>query len=302
MARDPDKTEVAEQAISDVADLLADADSTPEGIVTVFDEDLLVQTNHGFQMDASRLWVQVEGTNEIDDYQLQNGGFRLSIPFEQAMRWMRTLDLVLLVLWDTAEQVGWYALPAEQVDPIKGVNSGQSSVTIRFAENDILSKEAVNTLIWRSRLEHHRLLALSSRDAQAVSEERKRKGTKKRGQPQPHARVLTAMDFTDLLGITERRRESGGMKYQIRDEIWQEFEEINNVMPDPNEGWRHRRKKIAYEVVERRWEMIEPKLDLPSVLIEDGAAVIISRMQQVADTDEEVMEVVTAWQMHRQKS
>jgi hypothetical protein len=278
-----------EEALHDVSDLIADAGPAPEGIVNTYGEDLLVQTDHGFEMDASRLWIQVEGTAEIDSYRLNSGGFRHSIPFDQAMRWIRTLDLVLMVLWDVVGEVGWYALPASQVDPVKGVSSGQKSVTIRFDEDDILTKEAVDSLTWRSRLEHYSLLALSARDAQAAREEREREGRKKKKR-HAHERVLVAMDFTDLLEITERRLEPGGMKYKIHEEIWDEFEEILNTIPETDRGLGYMMREVASKVVRNRWKMIEPKLDLPSVLVEEGAEVIVYPLNQMAE-DPEIMEV-----------
>jgi hypothetical protein len=277
-------SDCAERALNAVSDLIADAGPAPEGIVSAHGENLLVQTDHGFQMDSSRLWVQVEGTAAIDSYRSEGGGYSLAIPFEQALRWVRTLDLVLMVLWDVVEDVGWYALPVSQVDPIGGISSGQRTIAIRFDEDDVLTKEAVDSLVWRSRLEHFRLLALSARDAQAQREEREGSGKKKRSNP--HERVLTAMDFTDLLEITERRLEPGGMKYKIRDEALDEFELILATAPEnpyTEEGLEHLQAKIACEVVRRRWKRIEPKLDLPSVLVEEGAEVILHPIRQLEE-------------------
>jgi hypothetical protein len=279
-----------EEALHAVSDLIADAGPAPEGIVNAYGEDLLVQTDHGFQMDASRLWVQVEGTAEIDSYRLEESGFHLSISTEMAMRWVRTLDMVLAVLWDVGGDVGWYALPTKQVDPVECVGSGEEDVTIYFDEDDVLTKEAVDSLVWRSRLEHYRLLVLSARDAQVAREEEEAKSRKKKKR-HVHERVLFAMDFTDLLKITERHLEPGNMKYRIRDEVWEELEEILEGTPETDKGREFLKRKIASEVVRRRWRMIEPDIDLPSALVEEGAEVIVHPMKRVEEehSDQELM-------------
>lgn len=44
------------------------------------------------QMDASRLWVQVKGTRNLQRYTRRNGCLRYSVPMGHAIRWLRSAD------------------------------------------------------------------------------------------------------------------------------------------------------------------------------------------------------------------
>ncbi|HET7445732.1 MAG TPA: hypothetical protein VFJ57_13855 [Solirubrobacterales bacterium] len=260
-----------EDALHAVSDLIADAGPAPEAIASGYGKGLLVQTDHEGQMDASRLWVQVKGTAEIGSHRPNGDGLSLQVPFDDAMRWVRALDLVVVVLWDVVGDVGWYAIPSAQVDPVEGVNEGLKYVTLRFAEEDVLTSEAVDVLVWRARLENHRLLVLGARDA-----EQKEKGTKP-----SYRRAMTALDFTDLAGMTERRSGPNGVQYRVLPEVFTEFEEVLAKLPgEQGEEPEKRVRRAAHVVTSRRWKMIEPRQDLPNALLEEGAEIILTRLRQ----------------------
>ncbi|HEX8752876.1 MAG TPA: hypothetical protein VF731_05610 [Solirubrobacterales bacterium] len=156
--------------------ILARASHAIDEISKDYGEDLLVQTSHAGRMDASRLWFQVRGTANVERYRLRRPSpgklFRLSVPFASAMRWMRTVDMVVVVLWDVERETGWYALPKRQVDDWRGVISGQRYVSLSFAESslealpplttDLLTPRTAARLAWESRINHFCNLVLCS--------------------------------------------------------------------------------------------------------------------------------------------
>jgi hypothetical protein len=282
----PEKHKIAGKAVSAVSDVIAHANHAPEEIKNDYGEDLLVQTSHKDQMDASRLWFQVKGTANIESHRLKGGGLRYRISFDHALRWIRTVDLVVFVLWDVVNHVGWYAIPRDQVDAYEGITKMKKGVTLRFDEQHLLDEEAVDTLVWRSRLEHHRLLVLSAQEAEQDSRN-PRKGTRSED------RVLTALDFTDLIGVTERRIDLDGVQYQVSPDIWEEFQHRLNSLPkgsdSDDEGANLYR--VAYEIVYGRWKRIDPRLALPSVLIKEGGEVILDIIFRELENKETMAEV-----------
>jgi hypothetical protein len=70
---------------------------------------------------------------------------------------VRSADRVIVVLWDITQNNGWYA-SVDQIDELDAI--GQRYVTLRFDENDRLDADAVDLLVWESRVEHYTTLVL----------------------------------------------------------------------------------------------------------------------------------------------
>ncbi len=292
----PKEHEIGVKALKAVSNVLSSAGHKPKEIVNDYGEDLLVQTSRAHQMDASRLWFQVKGTAKIKRHRLKSGGFRLSVSFDHAMRWIRSLDLVVVVLWDVVERVGWYAIPSDQVDAFEVTNSGRKSVTLRFTQEDGFTKEAVDRLVWRSCLEHYRLLVLGAQSAELDRE--RAEGVKS------EERTLTALDFTDLLEITERRLDPDGLKYRLRGEVWDEFLSLYRSLPSGGDKEREQENVYvaARATVVNRWEMIEPKLDLPDALIEEAVKFILDALEERAGVRDKMEAAEAREAMERQEA
>lgn len=269
------------QALKAVSKVIRRAGYEPEEVANDYGEDLLVQTSRKDRLDASRLWFQVKGTGKIKHHR-KNGRLRFQVRFDHAMRWIRSPDLVVIVLWDTVERVGWYAIPSEQLDVFEVTNSGTKNVTLRFAEDDGFTEEAVDHLVWRSCLEHHRLLVLSAQNDERDLE--RAEGVKSQ------ERTLTALDFTDILKITERDRDPDGLRYRVRREVWDEFQSIWKSLPRGENQQEEEQNVIeaADATVVNRWEAIEPKLDLSDALIEEAAKFILDATEELAGIREKM--------------
>ena len=147
---------IADQATNAVAEVIGRSGHAVERVLNDYGEDLLVQTAHAGRMDACRLWVQVKGTTTLDRFRVADGGYRLTVPFRQALRWLRTLDSVVVVLWDVSAGRGWFADPKEQVDELGSL--GQKTVTLRFNAARHFKEEVIDGLVWQTRLYHYSTL------------------------------------------------------------------------------------------------------------------------------------------------
>ncbi|HET7445731.1 MAG TPA: DUF4365 domain-containing protein [Solirubrobacterales bacterium] len=258
----PKEHQVGLKALKAVSHLFRNAEQDPREVANDYGEDLVVQTSHEGRMDASRLWVQVKGTARIKQHK-KGGGLSLPVSFDHAMRWIHAVDLVVVVLWDVVERIGWWAIPRDQVDVFGALKAGKKTITLRFSEEDVLTEEAVGSLVWRSRLEHHRLLVLAAHDTELELE--RTEGIKSAD------RVLTALDFTDLIGITERRSGPDGLAYRVRAEVWDEFGGLFRSLEEKELTEKDRVLGAALVTLFRRASMIDDAIDLPGVLAEEGA-------------------------------
>lgn len=245
--------------------MVARAGYAAEVVSKDYGEDLLVQTSHAGQMDASRLWLQVKGTADIKRHLLKSGDMRLSVSFEHALRWSRSADLVAVVLWDAVASQGWYTLPLYEVDPLEGFLSAQKRTTLRFDQQDVFTVDVVRMLAWESRIEHFRQLMLSAR---SIDMQRKEKGETSK------LVSLLALDFLMLLGLVVKTEEpvEYGVPMSIRSELGRRFTESSERGEDPEAALYEATISTLFASVPRR----RGHKSLPRILVEEPVETLIS--------------------------
>ncbi|MFL5872960.1 MAG: DUF4365 domain-containing protein [Solirubrobacterales bacterium] len=263
MTQRPKEHVLGEQALNEVAAAIARAGHAVERVANDYGEDLLVQTSHAGRMDASRLWLQVKGTETIDRYRLKRGGFSLSVDLDHALRWSRSADLVAIVLWDVPAKYGWYARADHQPDPRRSLTLGRKTRVLPFSEDDEFTPEAVNHLAWESRIDHYRALLLKARNADEDGqfEDPPREGRSER-------RILIALDFLMLLDLIGRRNRDGEEEFFLLDETLKRL--ATAIAEDElHEGARIAVQAAGIKVLLRRSAEIGEGMGLPTVLLEE---------------------------------
>src|SRR4051794_2272987 len=102
--------DVSERAVTAVQRTVAAAGFVSERVQNDYGEDLLVQTHIEGEIDPSRIWIQVKGTEKIARYR-RKYGYAYPFPLGHLKKWSRSADPVVVVLWDVTSDVGWYAYP-----------------------------------------------------------------------------------------------------------------------------------------------------------------------------------------------
>jgi len=121
----------------------------------------LVQTRLGNKKDASRIWVQVKGKNKSGLSFGPAGTHSVRVKRTTALRWIRTTDLVVLVLFevncahnDYVAERGWYAVPKDQLTDSELAEGTQKEISIVVRSSDTFDPAAARKLVWRARLDH----------------------------------------------------------------------------------------------------------------------------------------------------
>ncbi|MFF2402801.1 DUF4365 domain-containing protein [Streptomyces goshikiensis] len=115
-----------------------------------YGEDLLVQICFDGVMDPARIWVQVKGTAQ----DCSSGLPSVRIQAHQVLRWSRTADLVVVVLWNVIEERGWFVLPQGNFDPIELRENPSRMLTLSFSRDRPFDCGSVTSLAWGARIEH----------------------------------------------------------------------------------------------------------------------------------------------------
>jgi hypothetical protein len=153
MPKRPVQHVVASQAIAAVRQVWALHGSSVQEISEDYGEDLLIQTRLREQMDSSRIWVQVKGKSKKISERGQLPSVRVN--GLQVLRWARTADLVVVVLWSTESNTGWYCLPRYLFDHDFLATSGDGKVDVTFSREDVFDLAAAEELAWTARMEHY---------------------------------------------------------------------------------------------------------------------------------------------------
>ena len=274
--------EVGDLAVAGVIYTLVRAGHAIQEISKDYGEDLLVQTSYAGHMDASRLWVQVKGTEDISRYRTSKKSpkerFSLQVPLATAIRWIRTIDLVVVVLWDVEAEAGWYAVPRRQVDDWDGTVSGKKSTTLHLGQlsqteprpfsKDRFTPETVARLTWESRFEHFRLLALSEDTSVERGQERSERDSRRL--------TLLMNEFLRLLDLTDRDHPEPG-EIMVRAEVRARAAELYDALihgelveevPDTPLA---QLMLVSGRVILERLEEIDPLLAMPPLLYHNAS-------------------------------
>lgn len=204
----PQSHVIADRATAAVSRLITDAGFAVEVVQNDYGEDLLVQTAHAGQMDATRLWFQIKGTESIQRYTRKNKEIRLSFPFDQVLRWLRSADPVAVVLWDVANDQGYLAWPMRQAEAWQSVFANDKRAILTFSGP--LDVAQVSDIAWIGRFYHYwRLLKM----AEARDEE-----VQANIGPVPdmgRQQVHIIADFLELLQVVERSNDAGTPGWRI---------------------------------------------------------------------------------------
>ncbi|MFD8721983.1 DUF4365 domain-containing protein [Streptomyces sp. NPDC059629] len=153
MPRRPAQHRIASLAVASVRRVWNAHGHAVDEIKEDYGEDLLVQTCLNGRMDASRIWIQVKGT-EKDCLNVRRGLPSIRVKAEQILRWARSADLVIVVLWDVKNDCGWFMPPQQSFNHVQLRRLPDSHFTLRFSRDLAFDSEAVERLAWAARIEH----------------------------------------------------------------------------------------------------------------------------------------------------
>ena len=151
MPNRPEQHRIAESARLAVSQIWNEVGAVEE-LRRDYGEDLLVQTSLHGHMDASRLWVQVKGTKQVR----ATGTNRITIRLraDTVLHWARSADLLVLILWDTTQNIGWYMVPSGAMLHLELFQKGRDKVTLPINADAVFDIGAARRIAWGARLEH----------------------------------------------------------------------------------------------------------------------------------------------------
>lgn len=212
---------VGDIALSKVMSVIASAGFSADVVHNDYGEDLFVQTMLENVVDPYKIWIQVKGTENSSRLHSKKHGLHLKISVDHAFRWIRSNDLVVVVIWDITLDKGWWSLPSRNLSEWEiRVESERKHAELLFDSKDEFNLKTLSLIAWTSRINHYYGLLVKADAAQREASLFNR----------PHTNLvpLVSMDFLRVLGIIEERGLSENYFRMYRNGL-------NNLRADWNE-------------------------------------------------------------------
>ncbi len=150
----PIQHQIAAKAVAKVSEIWTSAGAAVEEVKQDYGEDLLVQTCLNGKMDAARIWVQVKGMQTTDKMDHPGRRIGIRVRADLALRWARTADLLVLVLWDVNRDFGWYSIPHLSELHSELAEKDRRKISLYIKSEDLFNLNSAEVIAWRARLEH----------------------------------------------------------------------------------------------------------------------------------------------------
>jgi hypothetical protein len=153
MPNRPAQHQISDRAVAKVREVWASVGAAVEEVRQDYGEDLLVQTCLDGKMDAARIWVQVKGVAKASQMKAR-GKTQVRVRADLALRWSRTADILVLVLWDIDSDIGWYAVPTRTELHGELAGLGRSIIGLSIDSTNLFNSESAQIIAWGARMEH----------------------------------------------------------------------------------------------------------------------------------------------------
>ena len=123
-----------------------------------YGDDLLVQTHYRGHVDHSKIWIQVKGTTSISRFQSKRYGYSIRVSLDHALKWARSADLVVVVLWEVGRDYGLWVLPKDCIDEWTWRFLDTGCGRLIFDDKSAFNKAQLNKIAWMARIFHYERL------------------------------------------------------------------------------------------------------------------------------------------------
>jgi hypothetical protein len=130
-------------------------------VASDYGEDLIVQTVLAEQVDPFRTLVQVKSSSRVTP---KGKKLPWRIGVEHALRWVKSSEPVLFIVWDLRRNRAWYAVPAEQYAEFELIVCESKTVQLNLQPLPPPTPEGLSKLGWMLRLRYYGIRMLTTQE------------------------------------------------------------------------------------------------------------------------------------------
>lgn len=155
MPKRPDSHVVEDLALNMVTNVCSQCGWASEVVHKDYGDDVLVQPSLNAEIDHNRIWIQIKGTRSINRFHSAKYGYSMRVSFDHALKWVRSADLTVVVLWDVERNFGLWSIPRYNVDTWDWLSLKSRKARLIFDKEARFCSEQLIKIGWRARIEHY---------------------------------------------------------------------------------------------------------------------------------------------------
>lgn len=204
----------ADIAVARVVSIFTDLGWACQTVEHDYGEDVFVQSAVNESVDPFRLWVQVKGTQDVEALKNKEGRFVWRVSHDHVLRWIRSLETIIVVLWDIKSDRGYWVEPREEFTEWECYLPDRKQASLFFSESKTFDRSTANKLIWEARIAHYSLLISNAKttEARILKAREKDPGAYPDFRSSVHTLTLDLLRILDFFG-------EDGVKSDIRKKI-----------------------------------------------------------------------------------
>lgn len=223
---------IGDIAVSRVASICNELGWACEPVQKDYGEDLWLQTTIGEKVDHHRIWFQVKATDNIERYKNRRGEINYVVDLNHALRWVRSLELVVFILWDVKNDIGYWTIPKDNVTDWDLWESKGKTSKLMFNKKSKFDVSSAEKLSWIARISFYNSLLAQAQQAGIQYEREKNLGL---STPRnSHERLnLISFDFLRTIGFF---KDDGSVDKHIGKQIVKEMEKGLATRPEMSDS------------------------------------------------------------------
>ncbi|MCH7663126.1 MAG: DUF4365 domain-containing protein [Chloroflexi bacterium] len=162
MPERPESHVIADRAVNSVMTICGNVGWACEVVHKDYGDDLVAQTTLQEQVDPFRIWIQVKGTHDIALFRNKSGSYSINVSFDHALKWIRSTDPVVVVLWDVTDDFGLFTIPKDSMDQWDLYLEPDKQNKLNFASTAVFDEAEATKISWRARINHYATLMASA--------------------------------------------------------------------------------------------------------------------------------------------
>lgn len=217
MPKRPNAHVIGDKATAKVQDVCFQCDWANEVVHKDYGDDILVQPSLNGEMDHNRIWIQVKGAENLEkSFYTLRYGYSIEVPYDHILKWIRSADLTIVVLWDVGNNWGLWNIPKDAVNTSDLHSLRNGKYRLVFQADAKFDTQQLMKIGWHARIDHYFGLISSTVSGEKHADSKFSSGE-------------IALDFLRLIGIVNNAHLSESTtQYQsfVKPEHVQSYERI----------------------------------------------------------------------------
>ncbi|UCC80747.1 MAG: DUF4365 domain-containing protein [Candidatus Zixiibacteriota bacterium] len=162
MTKRTDTHVISSTALAQIRKIVSKAGFKTEPAKKDDGEDLIINTFCDAKTDAFRILIRVIGTRRLRRYRSKKYGVSIILPADHILKWIRSPETIIVVLWDVEKKSGFWAIPDYEFDTGEIIIEKNNNTRLVFPSRNKFNAAILKRLVWKIRVSHYNTIVKSA--------------------------------------------------------------------------------------------------------------------------------------------